>query len=162
VTAYRSLRERVERVVKRINGTFARPGWTPVEYRYGSVDMPTLVALYRATDVMLVTPIRDGMNLVAKEFIASRSDCRGTLVLGERAGAAEELQSSLLVDPTDPEALVRTYHTALDMSSAEQRARMRGLRRVVAGNDVFRWAAGFLGTLDARTSARRRLALRLG
>ena len=162
VTAYRSLRERVERVVKRINGTFARPGWTPVEYSYGSVDMPTLVALYRATDVMLVTPIRDGMNLVAKEFIASRSDCRGAIVLGERAGAAEELHSSLLVDPTDPDALVRAYRAALDMSCAEQRTRMRRLRRVVAGNDVFRWAAGFLGTLDARTSARRRLALRLG
>ena len=162
VTAYRALRERVERVVRRINGTFARPGWTPVEYRYGSVDMPTLVALYRATDVMLVTPIRDGMNLVAKEFIAARSDCRGTLVLGEQAGAAEELRTSLLVDPTDPEALVRAYRTALEMSSVEQGVRMRGLRRVVAGNDVFRWAASFLGTLDARTGRRRRLALRLG
>jgi trehalose 6-phosphate synthase/phosphatase len=162
VSAYRSVRERVERVVKRINVTFARPGWTPVEYHYGSVDMPTLVALYRAADVMLVTPIRDGMNLVAKEFVASRSDCRGTLVLGERAGAAEELRTSLLVDPTDPEALVRAYRAALDMPMMEERARMRGLRRVVAGNDVFRWAAGFLGTLDARTSRRRSLALRLG
>jgi trehalose 6-phosphate synthase/phosphatase len=162
VRAYRSLRERVERVVNRINGAFARPGWTPVEYHYGSVDMSALVALYRATDVMLVTPIRDGMNLVAKEFVASRSDLRGTLVLGERAGAAEELRSSLLVDPNDTEALVRAYRTALDMSSAEQRTRMRGLRRIVASNDVFRWAAGFLGTLDARTSTRRKLALRLG
>ena len=162
VSAYRSVRERVERVVRRINETFARPGWRPVEYHYGSVDMPTLVALYRAADVMLVTPIRDGMNLVAKEFVASRSDCRGTLVLGERAGAAEELRTSLLVDPTDPDALVRAYRTALDMPSAEERTRMRGLRRVVAGNDVFRWAAGFLGTLDARTNRRRSLALRLG
>jgi len=162
VRAYRSLRQHVERVVNRINGAFARPDWTPVEYRYGSVDMPALVALYRATDVMLVTPIRDGMNLVAKEFVASRSDCRGTLVLGERAGAAEELRSSLLVDPNDPEALVRAYHTALDMTAAEQRCRMRGLRRIVAGNDVFRWATEFLGTLDARTSTRRRLALRVG
>jgi trehalose 6-phosphate synthase/phosphatase len=162
VSAYRALRGRVERVVNRINGAFARPGWAPVEYRYGSVDLPALVALYRAADVMLVTPIRDGMNLVAKEFVASRSDCLGTLVLGERAGAAEELRSSLLVDPSDTEALVRTYRTALDMSSAEQRSRMRGLRRIVAGNDVFRWAAGFLDTLDARTSKRRSLALRLG
>ena len=133
-----------------------------MEYRYGSVDLPALVALYRAADVMLVTPIRDGMNLVAKEFVASRSDCLGTLVLGERAGAAEELRSSLLVDPNDPEALVRTYRMALRMSSSEQRSRMRGLRRIVAGNDVFRWAAGFLDTLDSRTSKRRPLALRLG
>jgi trehalose 6-phosphate synthase/phosphatase len=162
VGAYRSLRGRVERVVSRINGAFARPGWTPVEYRYGSVDLPALVALYRAADVMLVTPIRDGMNLVAKEFIASRSDCRGTLVLGERAGAAEELRSSLLVDPADTDALVRAYRTALDMSTAEQGTRMRGLRRIVAANDVFRWAAGFLDTLDSRTSRRRPLALRLG
>jgi len=162
VGAYRALRERVERVVNRINHAFARPGWTPVEYHYGSVDLPALVALYRAADVMLVTPLRDGMNLVAKEFVASRSDCLGTLVLGERAGAAEELRSSLLVDPTDPDALVRAYRTALAMTTSEQRTRMRGLRRIVAGNDVFRWAAGFLGTLDARTSARRRLALRVG
>jgi len=162
VSAYRALREGVERVVQRINGAFARPGWTPVEYRYGSVDLPALVALYRATDVMLVTPIRDGMNLVAKEFVASRSDLRGTLVLGERAGAAEELRSSLLVDPNDPEALVRAYRTALGMTTAEQRTRMRGLRRIVAGNDVFRWAAGFLTTLDARTSGRRRVVLRVG
>ena len=162
VSAYRSLRERVERVVNRINGAFARSVWTPVDYHYGSVDMPALVALYRAADVMLVTPLRDGMNLVAKEFVASRSDCRGILVLGERAGAAEELRSSLLVNPADPDALVRSYHTALRMSSAEQRTRMRGLRRIVAGNDVFRWAAGFLETLDARTSRRRALALRLG
>lgn len=162
VRAYRSLRHRVERVVNRINDVFARPGWTPVEYNYGSVDMPALVALYRAADVMLVTPIRDGMNLVAKEFIASRPDCLGTLVLGERAGAAEELRSSLLVNPTDTDALVRTYRTALGMSAAEQRTRMRGLRRIVAGNDVFRWASGFLDTLDSRTSGRRKLALRLG
>jgi trehalose 6-phosphate synthase/phosphatase len=162
VRAYRSLREHVEQVVNRINGAFARPGWTPVEYRYGSMDMTALVALYRAADVMLVTPIRDGMNLVAKEFVASRSDCRGALVLGERAGAAEELRSSLLVDPTDTDALVRSYHTALEMTTAEQRTRMRGLRHIVAGNDVFRWAAGFLETLDSRTARRRALALRLG
>jgi trehalose 6-phosphate synthase/phosphatase len=162
VSTYRTLRGRVERVVNRINGAFARPGWTPVEYHYGSVDLPALVALYRAADVMLVTPIRDGMNLVAKEFVASRSDCRGTLVLGERAGAAEELRSSLLVNPADTDALVRAYRTALEMSSAEQRSRMRGLRRIVAGNDVFRWAAAFLDTLDARTAGRRPLALRLG
>jgi len=162
VRAYRSLREHVEQVVNRINGAFARPGWTPVEYRYGSVDMSALVALYRAADVMVVTPIRDGMNLVAKEFVASRSDCRGTLVLGERAGAAEELRSSLLVDPTDTDALVQTYRTALGMSAAEQRTRMRGLRHIVAGNDVFRWAAGFLESLDSRTAKRRALVLRLG
>jgi len=162
VHAYRSLRGCVEQMVHRINGAFARPGWTPVEYRYGSVEMPALVALYRAADVMLVTPVRDGMNLVAKEFVASRSDCLGTLVLGERAGAAEELRSSLLVDPTDTDALARTYRTALEMSAAEQRTRMRGLRHAVAGNDVFRWAAGFLETLDSRTAGRRRLALRLG
>jgi trehalose 6-phosphate synthase/phosphatase len=162
VSAYRTLRQGVERLVHRINGTFARPDWTPVEYRYGSVDMRKLVALYRAADVMLVTPLRDGMNLVAKEFVASRSDCRGALILGERAGAAEELHASLLVDPSDTDALVGTYRSALAMSRAEQGTRMRGLRRVVAGNDVFRWATSFLDTLDAHTGARRPLALRLG
>jgi trehalose 6-phosphate synthase/phosphatase len=162
LSAYRALRQRVERLVQRINGAFGRPGWTPVDYRYGSVDMKGLVALYRAADVMLVTPLRDGMNLVAKEFVASRTDCRGALILGRDAGAAGQLRSSLLVDPGDPEALVRAYRDALFMSPGEQGARMRGLRRVVAEHDVFRWAAGFLETLDARTATARRLAVRPG
>jgi trehalose 6-phosphate synthase/phosphatase len=150
VPAYRTLRERVEALVARVNGRFARDGWTPVEYVYGSVDPLALAALYRAADVMLVTPLRDGMNLVAKEFVASRVDDGGVLVLGARAGAAAELRAALLVDPADAAGTARAYHAALTMTAAERRVRMRRLRAAVHGHDVFRWAARFLDALGAR------------
>jgi trehalose 6-phosphate synthase/phosphatase len=149
VPAYRALRERVEGLVARVNARFARDGWTPVEYVYGSVDPTRLAALYRAADVMLVTPLRDGMNLVAKEFVASRVDDEGVLVLSERAGAAAELRAALLVDPGDVAGLARSYHAALAMSAAERRVRMRRLRAVVHGHDVYRWAGAFLDRLRA-------------
>lgn len=147
VSAYRDLRQHVEAVVERVNSAFGKAGWTPIEYLFGTVDLNTLVALYRAADVMLVTPLRDGMNLVAKEFIASRSDGDGVLVLSRYAGAAVELQSALLASPTCVDQLARVYHSALTMSPPERRVRMRRLRQTVEKNDVFRWANQFLKRL---------------
>jgi trehalose 6-phosphate synthase/phosphatase len=140
VPAYQALRERVERVAARVNARFGTPTWQPIEYVYGSVDSVGLSALYRAADVMLVTPLRDGMNLVAKEFVASRTDDDGVLVLSERAGAAAELRAALLVDPHDVDGLARAYDAALSMSAAERRVRMRRLREAVRRHDVFAWA----------------------
>ena len=140
VPAYAALRRQVEARVARINTRFGDARWTPVEYVYGTVDHATLVALYRAADVMLVTPLRDGMNLVAKEFVASRTDDDGVLVLSTGAGAAAELRSALLVEPGDVEALCAAYAAALAMSPAERRVRMRRLRRVVTRHDVHQWA----------------------
>jgi trehalose 6-phosphate synthase/phosphatase len=153
VPAYRALRAAVESLVASINARFGGDGWTPVEYLYGSVDAVRLSALHRAADVMLVTPLRDGMNLVAKEFVASRTDDDGVLVLSRHAGAAAELRAALLVDPADVEGLARSYDAALTMSAPERRVRMRRLRASVGAHDVFRWAGEFLDALGAEPVA---------
>ena len=149
ISAYRDLREVVEELVQRINARFGRPGWTPVDYLYGTVDVNTLASLYRAADVMLVTARRDGLNLVAKEFIATRTDGDGVLILSKFAGAAQELTAALQVDPNRLSDLARAYYTALTMPAAERRTRMRDLRRTLEANGILQWAAEFLERLPA-------------
>ena len=149
VDAYQDFRRFVEERVGRMNGAFGTLRSLPVHYVHQSLSMPDLVALYCAADVMLVTPLRDGMNLVAKEFVASRVDDDGVLVLSEFAGAAEELPDAVTVNPYDIEGVADSLRRALAMSPAERRARMRGLRRRVSGHDVHTWARTFLAQLDA-------------
>ena len=149
VGAYREIRSDVNALVGRINGAFATPNWAPIQYINRSVGGDTLLALYRAADVALVTPLRDGMNLVAKEFPASRIDEDGVLVLSEFAGAADELPDALLVNPYDVDGTADTIHQALTMDAAERRRRMRALRASVLQHDVHRWAATFLDALAA-------------
>jgi trehalose 6-phosphate synthase/phosphatase len=148
VPSYRAVRARVESMVEQLNARFTVGTHTPVSYTYGTLPEPELLALYRAADVMLVTSLRDGMNLVAKEFVASRTDEQGVLVLSRWAGAAAELSAALLVDPTQPGELTRAYAAALDMSEAERRVRMRRLRARLAAHDVHRWSRECLGQLD--------------
>jgi trehalose 6-phosphate synthase/phosphatase len=150
VGAYRRFRRDVEALVGRINGELATPTWTPIHYIHRSVTPAMLVALYRAADVMLVTPVRDGMNLVAKEFVASRTDEDGVLILSEFAGAVDEMPSACIVNPYDVDGVADTIHGALNMEETERRTRMRALRTQVFEHDVYRWAANFL---DALTSA---------
>ncbi|MEO6878385.1 MAG: trehalose-6-phosphate synthase, partial [Gemmatimonadaceae bacterium] len=149
VGAYRQLRRDVEALVGRINGEFATPAWSPIHYIHRSVTPTMLSALYRAADVMLVTPVRDGMNLVAKEFVASRGDEDGVLVLSEFAGAADELTDALIVNPYDVDGVAEAIHDALTMSGTERRRRMRLLRAQVFAHDVHRWADSFLTALRA-------------
>ncbi|MGQ0713707.1 MAG: bifunctional alpha,alpha-trehalose-phosphate synthase (UDP-forming)/trehalose-phosphatase [Gemmatimonadaceae bacterium] len=149
VGAYQRIRRDVDSLVGRINGQFATPTWTPIHYLYRSVPGPVLVALYRAADVMLVTPVRDGMNLVAKEFTASRIDESGVLVLSEFAGAADELVDAVLVNPYDVDGTADAIHRALTMDTAESQRRMRALRTTVFEHDVHRWASTFLDALAA-------------
>jgi trehalose 6-phosphate synthase/phosphatase len=149
VGAYRRFRGEVESLVGRINGEFATPSWSPIQYLYRSVPMTTLVALYRAADVMLVTPVRDGMNLVAKEFVACRADEDGVLILSEFAGAADELTDALVVNPYDVDGVAAAIHDALSWPGPERRARMRKLRDKVFGHDVHVWANEFLSALEA-------------
>jgi trehalose 6-phosphate synthase/phosphatase len=156
--AYRALRARVEGIASEVNARFGTPAWQPVEHVYGSVDEIELAALYRAADVMLVTSLCDGMNLVAKEFVASRTDYQGVLVLSDRAGAAAELTAALLVDPRDAEGLACAYGVAVDMSVAERRVRMRRLAARVRGYDVRRWADECLHHLDAAVRMTRHTA----
>jgi trehalose 6-phosphate synthase/phosphatase len=152
VSAYRRFRKELEQLVSRLNGKFATPSWTPVQYLHQSVSDEELLALYRAADVMVVTPLRDGMNLVSKEFVASRSDESGVLVLSEFAGAADELTEALIVNPYDIDGVAGAMHTALTMEGAERRRRMRQLRERVMLHDVHAWADSFLETLAATAS----------
>ena len=119
-----------------------------MKFRFESIDTNTLIALYRAADVMVVTPKRDGMNLVAKEFVASRTDGGGALVLSRTAGAAEELRAALLIDPGDVGSITTAYRRALRMSATERRARMSRLRARVRRTDVLKWADHFLNGRD--------------
>jgi trehalose 6-phosphate synthase len=144
---YMSQRERVEQLVGAINGEFATLGHPAVHYLHQSLPLEELVALYRAADVMLVTPLRDGMNLVAKEFVAARRDEQGVLVLSEFAGAVDELCDAVVVNPHDPESLVAALQAAIAMPPAEAHERMVRLRAAVASNDVHGWATSFIDQL---------------
>jgi trehalose 6-phosphate synthase/phosphatase len=147
VTGYGETRLCVEAIVARVNQRFGAADWTPIDYRYCTVSCQALVALYLAADVMLVTPLCDGMNLVAKEFVACRNDGDGVLVLSCHAGAAAELHAAVITDPADRDGLARVYRTAIAMPPAERQARMRRLRLVVESNDVSHWSRTFLAAL---------------
>jgi trehalose 6-phosphate synthase len=144
IAEYRQLRLKIENVVSNVNGEYGKPGWVPIQYFYRSVSRTDLVAYYRAANVAAVTPLRDGMNLVAKEFCASRCDARGALVLSEFAGAADELrQGAFIVNPHDVEDLADVLHRALGLSESEQAVRMRAMRLEIEANNVYSWANAF-------------------
>jgi trehalose 6-phosphate synthase len=153
VEHYRRMRADIELQVGRINGEFSLLGHPAVQYLHQSVARDELVAFYLAADVMLVTPVRDGMNLVCKEYVASRHDLGGALVLSEFAGAAAELTSAFLVNPHDLDGVKNALHEALNVDPDEGRRRMRALRRQVLTNDVDRWARSFLAVLGAAAPA---------
>lgn len=147
VADYKELRVKVERLVGEIEGEFGDIGQTPVHYLHRSIDDSDLVALYCAADIMLVTPFRDGMNLVAKEYVACRRDNTGVLVLSEFTGAAKELKSALLVNPHDVSGVVNRMQRALNMPVREQQIRMKSMRETIKKNDVYHWADNFFQTL---------------
>ena len=148
VEHYQALRDEVEVAVGRINGDHAELGHTPVHYLHQTYPREEIAALYLAADVMLVTALRDGMNLVAKEYVACRQDESGALVLSEFTGAADELGSAFLVNPHDIEGLKDAIVRAARVPAAEARRRMRAMRRRVREHDVRRWAATFLAALE--------------
>jgi trehalose 6-phosphate synthase/phosphatase len=153
VDAYAQLRRRLDEIVGRINGAYGTVNSVPIHYLYRSINRAELVALYRAADVMLVTPLRDGMNLVAKEFVASRVDEDGVLVLSEFAGAASEMAEAIHVNPYDLDRVAMIIKDALTMPEEERVARMRALRRRVRDYDVFRWANAFIDRLASPFSS---------
>jgi trehalose-6-phosphate synthase len=146
------------RSIARINGRFGQPGVTPVEYIQRSISREALVALYRRADVMMVTPLREGMNLVAHEYVLCQSApgppgrWRGALVLSEFAGAADELTDAVLVNPHDDHALQQAIVKAVEMDRHERRDRMAGLRDQIRKSDVQGWADRFLAQLAAAGS----------
>ncbi|OBK95564.1 trehalose-6-phosphate synthase [Mycobacterium asiaticum] len=147
VESYQILRNDIERQVGHINGEYAEVGHAVVHYLHRPVPRDELIAFFVASDVMLVTPLRDGMNLVAKEYVACRSDLGGALVLSEFTGAASELRQAYLVNPHDLEGVKDAIEAALNQSDEEGRRRMRAMRRQVLAHDVDRWARSFLEAL---------------
>ncbi|GAA3455346.1 alpha,alpha-trehalose-phosphate synthase (UDP-forming) [Dactylosporangium matsuzakiense] len=147
VAQYQQLRERVEREVGRINGEYGDVGRVPLHYLFQSRTRAELVALYLAADIMLVTPLRDGMNLVAKEYVAARRDHGGALVLSEFTGAAAELTDAFLVNPYDVDDVKRGISAAIAAAPDDLAARMRRMRERVLEHDVARWAREFLDAL---------------
>jgi alpha,alpha-trehalose-phosphate synthase [UDP-forming]/trehalose-phosphatase len=157
VAAYIQLRDEIELTVGRTNGDFDTMGHTAIRYLHQAYPREEMVALFLAADVMLVTALRDGMNLVAKEYVASRVDNRGVLILSEFAGAADELGTALRVNPHDIEGLKETMMRAVEMTAGEQGRRMRAARRRVLEHSVEDWSREFLEALD-RFHPRRRVS----
>jgi trehalose 6-phosphate synthase len=149
VQAYMALRDEIELTVGRINGDYATIAHTPISYHHHGYPREEMAALYLAADVMLVTALRDGMNLVAKEYVASRFDEDGVLVLSEFAGASDELTRALLINPHDIDGLKDAIMRAIAMPKGERSARMRSMRRRVIEHDVTHWSNDFLTVLGA-------------
>jgi trehalose 6-phosphate synthase/phosphatase len=151
ILQYRALKTEIEGLISEINGRFSRSGWIPVHYMFRSLERTELLAYYRAADIALITSLKDGMNLVAKEYCAANVDKSGVVILSEFAGAAAQLrEDSLLVNPYDIEGVAEAIHQAYDMSLDERRRRMHRLRKSVARRDVFWWVDSFLHAAIAR------------
>lgn len=144
VKQYALLKEEVNRLVSNINTTYSTLDWSPILYFYRSLTPESLSGLYVAADVAMVTPLRDGMNLVSKEYVASKTDQPGVLILSEMAGAASELTQALIVNPNDKQEVASAIHQALVMPAREQLKRMKSMQRTVSRNTVHKWAENFI------------------
>jgi trehalose 6-phosphate synthase len=146
VDIYQTLKQEIEGLVGEINGLYTKEGWTPVHYMFHPVSRTELLAYYRASEIALITPLKDGMNLVAKEYCASNIDENGVLILSEFAGAAAELYNgALLVNPYHIEHVSQSIYQAFLMGPKEKRKRMKKLRRSIYKNDIFHWVNSFVG-----------------
>jgi trehalose 6-phosphate synthase/phosphatase len=156
IETYQDVRALVNQLVGEINGKLGTPNWTPVVYINRSIERAELVALYKLADVCWVGSLRDGMNLVAKEYVACKPDGDGVLVLSEFAGAAAEMGESLLINPFDEDRTASVVERALNLDEQERRQRMKALHRRVLRNNVFNWGDRFLASLQEAVSARGR------
>lgn len=145
VSQYQALKQKIDNLVGRVNGEYGNFGWVPIQYFYRSLDFGDLTTLYKVADIALITPLRDGMNLVAKEFIASKEKSKkGVLILSEMAGAHNELNDSITVNPQDRQNITDALLEALTMDEAEQRRRLEGMQVKLKQHDVRNWAATFI------------------
>lgn len=157
VEQYQRMKKDIDETVGKINGDYGTAHWTPVIYQYRSLTFPALIALYRVSHVALITPLRDGMNLVAKEYLASKQDGTGVLILSEMAGAARELGESLVINPNHKGEVAKAIHTALQMPMEEQIARNRAMQERLRRNDSNHWASGFHKSLLEIRNVKERL-----
>jgi trehalose-6-phosphate synthase len=154
--SYAAIEKEIDEKVAAINSRHGRSALDgPIRYRKGALKLRRLVALYQMADFCVVSSLHDGMNLVAKEFVAARNDETGVLVLSEMTGAAQELEGALIINPYDAAGFARALETAIDMPRGDQVSRMANMRRIVAGHDVFLWASEILGNLKSLTGKRR-------
>lgn len=160
VARYQRMKQELDELVGQINGRHGTVGWVPIVYQYRSVPFDELVALYNLADVALITPLRDGMNLVAKEYIASKPDGGGVLILSDMAGAARELGEALQINPNHAREIAEAIEQALTMPRAEQESRMRAMQDRVRSYDATRWVESFLASLRRTKERQGRLATR--
>ncbi|AXG74575.1 bifunctional alpha,alpha-trehalose-phosphate synthase (UDP-forming)/trehalose-phosphatase [Flavobacterium arcticum] len=148
IKKYGERKKLIELNVGRINGNMGNYKWTPIVYQYQPVNFDKLIALYTSADVALISPVRDGMNLVAKEYVASRKDLRGGLILSSMAGAAKELKEAITINPFDAEMIAEKLYYTLNMGEEEQERRLERMQRYLKKHDVFRWAEKFLTEIE--------------
>jgi trehalose 6-phosphate synthase/phosphatase len=148
VDQYQKLKEQVDGLVGYINGKFGKVNYTPIWYFYRSMPFENLIELYNASDVALITPVRDGMNLVAKEYVASRVNKTGVVILSEMAGASKEMGEAIIINPNNFNEIADSIHEALEMTIDEQRLRMSSMQERIKRYDVFKWAAEFVKSLE--------------
>ncbi len=148
IPKYRQLKKEIERLVSEVNGRYTQPGWVPIHYMFRSLEREELLAYYQAADIALITPLKDGMNLVAKEYCAVNLSETGVLILSEFAGAAQQLKKgALLVNPYDVASVAGALHQAYEMELPERQRRMQDLRREIRKEDIFVWADSFVKAL---------------
>jgi trehalose 6-phosphate synthase len=153
VPEYRELRSTLERLAGATNGRYAEPDWMPIRYVNRSFNQSTLAGFYRVADIAVVTPLRDGMNLVAKEFVAAQDpENPGVLILSSFAGAADELPQAIIINPFDTDDIAESFETALTMPLADRRERWRAMFAHLMQNDVVAWRTAFLDALTAEPS----------
>lgn len=143
IEKYKKMKKEIESTVGRINGKFSSLSWQPIIYQYKSLTFDELVALYNLSDIGLITPLRDGMNLVAKEYVACQLENEGVLILSEMAGAAAELNEALIINPVDNFEMSESVFTALEMKAGEKQTRMERMKNRISNYDVFAWAFDF-------------------
>jgi len=145
IREYIQFKNEIDELVGRINGKFAEELWSPVNYIYKSLSQEKLAAYYSAADVCLITPLRDGMNLVAKEYAACKNDLNGVLILSEFTGCADEFQNNvLMVNPYDIEMIADSIYNALNMEPEEKKEKINRLQHIVRKNDIYKWCSDFL------------------
>ncbi|WP_143961833.1 bifunctional alpha,alpha-trehalose-phosphate synthase (UDP-forming)/trehalose-phosphatase [Litoribacter populi] len=147
VKEYRELKEEIDTLVGRINSTYSTLNWVPVHYFYRAFPFEELSAFYKMSNIGLVTPLRDGMNLVCKEFVASKTDQQGVLILSEMAGASKELKDAILVNPNNMDKVTEALHLALNMSEEEQRTRLVSMQETIKRYDIHQWVKVFMDRL---------------
>jgi trehalose 6-phosphate synthase/phosphatase len=161
VEHYQQMKKQIDELVGRINGKFGSINWTPILYHYKFIEFDKLIALYSISDAALVTPLRDGMNLIAKEYLATKTDGTGVLILSEMAGASKEVREAVIINPNDVEEIATALKDALEMPEDEQIRRNRTMQSRLKRHDVMHWADSFLQTLLSMKEKERGLEYKL-